>query len=117
VSSDPVWARLLALNLTKRGFLTHESPQLAQKDLALGDWIVLDISDPEDDWRPVLEELRDTKIAIAVDAELLPSHADEYDADAIVEKSADMRVMTRAIIEAFRSGPVDRELRKLKIRW
>lgn len=117
VSSDLVWARLLALNLTKRGYSASPRTELNTKEMASRDWLILDVNELELDCRSFVKQLRNTNIAIALDTDLAPSHEFETDADVIVEKTADMRVMARSILDAFEAAPIDRELRKLKISW
>jgi len=117
VSSDLVWAKLLALNLTKRGYSASPSTVLNTKEIGSQDWLILDVNELEIDWRSFIKEPRNTNIAIALDTDLAPSHEFETDADVIVEKTADMRVMARSILGAFEAAPIDRELRKLKISW
>jgi hypothetical protein len=127
VSSDPVWARLLALNLSARGIAARDHSgadlQSALGELPKGGWLIFDTDGLHNDdvvtWQSVAADMGDVDVsaALVVDYGLRRLAPSETWPDVVIERSPDMRVMVRKLMSAFTATPLERTLASLQAEW
>ena len=121
VSSDDVWAKLLSLNLSARGVSTVEFPLAGggndEGPAHAATWLIVDSETDSQSWRSLVDASKDLHLAIAVDSEMGSVDFAGVEPDAVIEKSADMRIMTRDLLAAIEASPIDRHLIGLIPRW
>ena len=127
ISHDAVWARLVAKNLAARGVdvrrcLPEDTGSLKSSN-GSGGWMVIDTEDQSPEFREfvsgIREELRKTSVKTLAVVDSMAGHAQlvDMDADAVVSRTADMRVLVRKLLHAFRASPIERTVASLQADW
>jgi hypothetical protein len=88
-----------------------------------GGWMVVDTEDQSHEFREfvsgVRKALRETSVKTLAVVDSMGGHAQlvDIDADAVVSRTADMRVLVRKLLHAFNASPVERTVAALQSEW
>lgn len=127
ISHDAVWARLVAQNLAARGVnvrrcLPDEINSLVAEGRT-GGWLVVDTEDQSSEFRELLggvtQVLRKASVKTLAVVDSMAGHAQlvDIDADAIVSRTADMRVLVRKLLCVFSASPMERAVATVQSDW
>jgi hypothetical protein len=127
ISHDDVWARLVAKNLAARGVNVRRCLPDDISSLSAhgsdGGWMVVDTENQSSEFREfvsgVTTALRKTSVKTLAVVDSMAGHAQlvDIDADAVVSRTADMRVLVRKLLHAFNASPVERTVAALQSEW
>ena len=127
ISHDAVWARLVAKNLAARGMDVRRclpgDVSSFTSDSGNGGWLIVDTEGQTSEFREfvssVKQVLRKASVKTLAVVDSMAGHAQlvDIDADAVVSRTADMRVLVRKFLHAFSATPVERTVASVQSDW